>query len=827
MTAFEAAVVFGGALSVGGVCWFFLGGKSASDASPSGGAASPSEDAGPIRSVTLSVEGMTCAACQAHVQEALQAAPGVVSATVNLMTNEASIRFDASKSSPLALVACVDDTGYSAKLPQIGVSSIEAQEALERAQDDEARALRRKAVLSVVLAALAMIVSMPLMAPRHGHHEGTTDPIMGAVMHVIEPPLRAVMPFLFTVDRRALLGLLVVMTAITLGSSGRHFFSRAWAAAQHRNADMNTLVALGAGAATLYSLVATFAPRLLERSGVEADSYYEAAIFIVALVLTGNMLESRARAKTSHALRKLAALQPKTARIERGAREIDVPLESVLRTDVVVVRPGERLPVDGRVVGGKSSVDESMLTGEPVPVEKVSGARVFGGTMNGRGALRIEATDVGETSALANIIRLIRAAQGSRAPMQKLADRVSSIFVPVVLSIAIVTFVLWVLVDANAVAAGVSAAISVLVIACPCAVGLAIPTAVMVATGRGAELGVLVKGGEPLQRLSEVTTVVLDKTGTITRGRPTVTDIEVIADGIDRARLLALVGALEQSSEHPLADALVDAARQAGAEVLRPDRFESKTGFGIVGDVAGKSVAVGNEALMASVGASMTEAATVVGRLGAEGKTSVLVSVDARVVGVLAVTDPLKDGAKEAIERLRAMGIEVVLASGDKAKPVELVAAAVGIERVVSGVLPAGKVVLIEELSRAGKVVAMVGDGINDAPALARADVGIAMGTGADVAVDASDLTLVRGDLRSLADAIGLARAAMRVMRQNLFLAFFYNVLAIPVAAGALYPVLGILLSPALASAAMALSSTSVVSNSLRLARFGKGKGRA
>lgn len=774
----------------------------------------------PTRTVTLPVEGMTCAACQSHVQEALVAVPGVVSATVNLVTRNATVRFVESETTPEKLVESINDTGYTARLPVAGATAFEEQEAQEKAQEEEFHALRRKARTAGAMALVAMIVSMPLMSPSHAHHAAYQDPFMTAFMGVFEPPLRRLLPFLFAVDRRWLLGTLVVMTFVTLGWAGRHFFVRAYRSARSRNADMNTLVALGAGAATGYSLFATLAPHVLAQSGINADSYYEAAIFIVALVLTGNTLEARARARTSQALRKLAALKPKTARVSRDGQEIDVPLEEVVPGDRVVIRPGERVSVDGVVESGASAVDESMLTGEPVPVEKHEGDGVYGGTLNGRGALRVRATEVGETSALSNIIRLIRAAQGSRAPIQKLADRVSSIFVPIVLSLAIATFVVWVLVDESALLAGASAAISVLVIACPCAVGLAIPTAVMVATGRGAEQGVLIKGGEPLQRLAEVTAVVLDKTGTVTQGKPRVTDVLRLDESFDEREVLGLVWALEATSEHPLADALVAAAKERGADEKQASSFESMAGLGVVGEVASRKVALGNEALMRSLHIDVDASSVQRRALSSEGKTPVIVAVDGRIVALLGVMDPIKDGAKEAVRRMLAMGLEVVLLSGDTRETVELVAKRLGIRRVVAGVLPQGKVDQIEELDRGGHVVAMVGDGINDAPALARADVGIAIGTGADVTVEAADITLVRGDLASAADAIELARGTMRVMRQNLFLAFLYNVLAIPIAAGALFPAWGILLSPALASGAMALSSTSVVTNSLRLARF-------
>jgi Cu+-exporting ATPase len=584
---------------------------------------------------------------------------------------------------------------------------------------------------------------------------------------------------------------------------------------------MNTLVAVGTGAAFLYSVAATVAPGFFLARGVAPDVYYEAVVFIISLILLGNALEARAKRQTSSALRALVHLQPKTARVVRDGVEADVPVEEVRAGDVVVVRPGERVPVDGEVVAGSSAVDESMLTGESLPVKKEPGDRVIGATINKTGAFRLRATTLGADSMLAQIVRLMRDAQGSRAPIQRLADRISAVFVPVVLQIAIVTFVVWfVAADAAPGVRAFAAAVAVLIIACPCAMGLAVPTAVMVSTGKGAELGVLIKGGEALQRAGGVRTVVLDKTGTITEGRPTVTDVVAGAWAGREDELLRLAASLEASSEHPLADAVVRRARDAGLALSQAEGFEAVAGRGAVGVVDGHALAIGNEALLADYSVPTAPLAEAAERLAGEARTPVFVAVDGELAGVLAIADPVRETSREAIARLHGMGLEVVMLTGDNRRTAEAVARQAGVDRVVAGVLPEGKVAEVKRLQEQGKTVAMVGDGINDAPALAQADVGIAIGTGTDVAIEASDVTLMRGDLRGVASAIALSRRTMRTMKQNLFWAFVYNVVGIPVAAGALFPAWGLLLSPILASAAMAFSSVSVVANSLRLRRF-------
>ncbi len=787
------------------------------------------------RKLVIPVSGMTCAACQGRVQRTLSKTPGVVDASVNLMMGNATVAYDPGAVQPDALLESIRSTGYGAELPVADRSAFEEQAARDEAQRAEFLDLRRKAIASGVVGVIAMIVSMPLMARAgaalHGRAGVVVDPFMRWTMTAMSPALERAMPWLYAVSPRALSFALLATTIGVMGWAGRHFYTRAWVTFRHHSADMNTLIAVGTGAAFLYSLVATLAPGFFRSRGLVPDVYYEAVIIIIALILTGNSFEARAKKETSAALRALANLQPKTARVVRatGGREdeVDVPVDEVSADDVVIVRPGERLPVDGEVVDGASAVDESMLTGESMPVEKHAGDRVIGGTINRTGALRYRATTLGADSTLAQIVRLMRDAQGSRAPIQSLADRVSAIFVPVVISIAIVTFVVWFVASdvtgstAPAVRA-FAAAVAVLIIACPCAMGLAVPTAVMVSTGKGAELGILIKGGAALQEVGTVTTIALDKTGTVTEGRPTVTDV-VVAPGssLTDDALLTTVASLETRSEHPLADGIVRYARGHALALVAPDGFESISGRGAAGSVSGRAVVVGNEQLMTDraidVGALRERAA----QLAADGKTPMYAAFDGTLAGLVAVADPIKDTSRAAIAQLHAMGLEVVMLTGDNERTAAAIARQAGIDRVVASVRPEGKVAEIKRLQAEGRVVAMVGDGVNDAAAMAQG-IGIAMGTGTDIAIDAADVVLMRGDLRSVPQTIALSRRTMRTMKQNLFWAFVYNVIGIPVAAGVLYPVIGLLLSPILASAAMAFSSVSVVMNSLRLrgARF-------
>ena len=783
--------------------------------------------------IRIPVTGMTCAACQSRVQRTLQRQPGVADASVNLMMQNATITFDPQAISPTQLVDAIRETGYGAELASPTQTAFEEQDARDRSTDEEFHALRTKAIASAIVGVLVMVLSMPLMsnAASGMHGAGSAvvaDPFMRWVMNDMDPALRAVAPWLYALPPQGLSWGLLLITLGVMGWAGRHFYTRAWTAFRHHSADMNTLVAVGTGAAFVYSVIATVAPQFFVSRGVTPDVYYEAVVIIIALILTGNMFEARAKKQTSSALRLLVNLRPKTARVARDGKELDIPVEQVLHDDVLIVRPGERIPVDGAIISGESAVDESMLTGESLPVAKHAGDLVIGATINRTGAFRYRATTLGSDSVLAQIVKLMRDAQGSQAPIQRLADRISSVFVPVVLSLAVVTFMVWFLAAEQA--PGVrafAASVAVLIIACPCAMGLAVPTAVMVSTGKGAALGVLFKGGEVLQRAGDITTVVLDKTGTVTEGRPTVTDVvaapggafndEHATDGHSVDDLLALAASLETLSEHPLADAIVRHARDRGLAVQAPNAFESHTGRGAIGVVDGFALVVGNETLLRDYAVDVTSLRATADRLAGEGKTPMYLAVDGALAGVIAVADPIKDTSRAAIARLHAMGLRVVMLTGDNQRTADAIARDTQIDRVVAGVLPEGKVAEIKRLQAEGHVVAMVGDGINDAPALAQADVGMAIGTGTDVAVEAGDVVLMRGDLLSAAQAIELSRRTMRTMKQNLFWAFVYNVVGIPIAAGALYPVFGLLLSPILASAAMAFSSVSVVTNSLRL----------
>jgi P-type Cu+ transporter len=788
--------------------------------------------AGTSERVVIPVSGMTCASCQGRVQRTLSKTPGVVDASVNLMMGNATVAYDPAAIDPATLVETIRSTGYGAELPVADRTAFEEQAARDEATAAEFAGLRRKAIVSGVIGVVAMIISMPLMgrlaANAHGAGATTSDPFMRWAMRVIDPAHHASLGWLYAIPPAVIAWTLLALTAGVMAWAGRHFYTGAWAAFRHHSATMDTLVAVGTGAAFIYSVIATVAPGFFLRSGVTPDVYYEAVIIIIALILTGNAFEARAKRQTSSALRALAQLQPKTARVVRRDEELDIAIEQVHAGDIVVVRPGERVPVDGEIVSGASAVDESMLTGESLPVKKTAGDRVIGGTINATGAFRYRATTLGADSVLAQIVKLMRDAQGSRAPIQALADRVSAVFVPVVIVLAIATFVVWfVAVHASGGLAGAAtvrafaAAVAVLIIACPCAMGLAVPTAVMVATGKGAELGVLIKGGEALQRAGDLTTVVLDKTGTVTEGKPAVTDLLVLPGGGQSAdELLALVASVERSSEHPLADAIVRHAQARGLAIETPESFQSVTGRGVTGVVTGRTVAIGNNALMTEHAVDPASLHADAERFGSEAKTPMYVAVDGRLAGLLAVADPIRATSREAIERLHRMGLHVVMLTGDNQRTADAIARSAGVDHVVAGVMPEGKVAEIQRLQGEGRVVAMVGDGINDGPALVQADIGIAIGSGTDVAVEAADIALMRGDLRGVPQAIHLSRRTMRTMKQNLFWAFIYNVIGIPIAAGALYPAFGLLLSPILASAAMAFSSVSVVSNSLRLRRL-------
>jgi len=781
--------------------------------------------------VTIPVTGMTCAACQSFVQRTLAEQVGVQDASVNLMLNNATVTFDPGVTSVSALVEGIRRTGYGASQPTLDESALEEQKNHDEEQLAEYKQLRRKAIVSLVAGSVAMTLSMPLMSMNNVGAERVSDPLMNWNMRVLDPLLRKAIPWIYGLSGDAIRWFLFALAAFVIGWAGRRFYTKAWSALRHKTADMNTLVALGTGAAFLYSAASTIAPGFFVAHGIAPDVYYEAGILIIGLVLVGNTLESRAKGQTATALRKLVQLQPKTATLITDGVESDVPVSSLQEGNLVLVRPGERIPTDGRIVAGKSSVDESMLTGESLPIEKTATDRVLGGTLNQHGSFQYSATSLGSDSALAQIVRLLREAQGSRAPIQRIADRISAIFVPSVLGVAIITFVVWMFLAPQAgIMQAVAAAVTVLVIACPCAMGLAVPTAVMVATGRGANSGILIKGGEALQRLEKIDTVVLDKTGTITVGHPQVTDVLLPGQGGNNSgepkssvienHVVVLAAALERASEHPLADAVVRYAGERGLSLPQPEVFESLTGLGVAGIVDGHATLVGNAALMKKYSIALEALETAAVRFSEDGKTPLWAAIDGKLAGIIAVADVIKPSSIEAIRQMHAEGLRVVMLTGDNARTANAIAHMVGVDEVIAGVLPAGKVDAVKRLQGERRVVAMVGDGVNDAPALAQADVGLTMANGADVAMEAGDVTLMRSDLTGVASAIALSRGTMRVIRQNLFWAFSYNIIGIPLAAGVLYPFFGLLLSPVIASAAMALSSFSVVTNSLRLRRL-------
>jgi Cu+-exporting ATPase len=737
-----------------------------------------------------------------QLENYLRSVQGVASASFNLGTMEVRVEYLVNATDAEKIRRAVEDFGYRVRVIQGNDST--AVDTEQAAREDEYKSLRRKFWFSVVLSAPVLVIAM-----SHGR-------------------IRAL-------DFPGTNWLQLALTTPVVFYSGLQFYRGAWAAFRHRAADMNTLIAVGTGAAYLYSVAATIAPRFFTgRSAGEAMEgmtkapmipvYFEAASVIIALILLGRLLESRAKGRTSDAIRRLMGLQPKTARVLRDNSEVDIPVEEVAIGDLLRVRPGERIPVDGRVEDGASAVDESMLTGESLPVEKRFGDEVFGATINKTGAFTLRATRVGKETALQQIVRMVQEAQGSKAPIARLADVVSGIFTPVVICIAIATFVVWFIVAPTEIrfATALVNFVSVLIIACPCALGLATPTAIMVGTGKGAENGVLIKGGESLETAHKLEVIVLDKTGTITRGEPALTNILRAdeAQGIAEAELLRLVASAERGSEHPLGEAIVREAEARGLTLAQPASFTAIAGQGVEALVEGHHLLIGNTKLMSERRIALDGFRERSSALAAEGKTPMYAVLDERLAGLFAVADQIKPESKLAIKAMQRLGLEVVMMTGDNRQTAETVAREVGIERVLAEVLPDGKATEIKRLQAERKIVGMVGDGINDAPALAQADVGIAIGTGTDVAIEASDITLIKGDLRGVVTAIALSRATIRTIRQNLFWAFIYNVVGIPVAAGLLYPFTGWLLSPIIASAAMSLSSVSVVTNSLRLRRF-------
>jgi P-type Cu+ transporter len=737
--------------------------------------------------LTLPVRGMHCAACVGKVEGALGRVPGVESASVNLATERATVAFDPARTDVAALQAAVAAAGYEladAPAPAGGEAEDAARAARAHEQDD----LRRRFVVGAVLSVPLLIGGMPDFFPW-------------APGWLLDPWLQL---------------LLATPVQFWVGASFHAGFLRDL---RYRSASMSTLVSLGTNAAYVFSVAVTLWPHVFHAAG--AMTYYETAAVVITLVVLGRWLEARARGRTSDAIRRLVSLAPRTARVLRDGREVDVPTAEVQVGDLIRIRPGERLPVDGTVVEGASTVDESMLTGESVPVEKGPGAAVSGGTVNRTGGFVFRATRVGRETTLARIVALVEEAQGSRAPIQRLADRVAAVFVPVVLVIAAATFAgWWWLGPQPSLVYALTNAVAVLVIACPCAMGLATPTAIMVAAGRGAESGVLIRSAAALERLNDVTTVVFDKTGTLTVGRPVVSDVIVAGTDVTEAEVLALAAAAEQGSEHPIGEAVVARAKELGLALPPVGTFVTVPGQGIDALASDGRVLVGNRALMQARGIEVEALEPKAEALAAAGRTVVYVAFAGRALGLVAVADVLKQDAREAVAMLRRRGLEVVMLTGDHRVTAEAIAREAGIDRVLAEVQPEGKAREVAGLAGEGRVVTMVGDGINDAPALAQAAVGIAMGSGTDVAIEAADVTLMRGDVVGVVVAVDLARRTIRIVKQNLVWAFGYNVVLIPVAAGLLYPLWGVLLSPILAGAAMAFSSVSVVTNSLRLKRW-------
>ncbi len=755
----------------------------------------------------LPIQGMSCASCAGTVERALGRSPGVRRASVNFATKTATVEFDPEATDPAALVEAVRKTGYDATAPAPDQhdhhdahgghgedhDGSEGHGEHDHSNAGEQAALLRRVIVGAILSAPVLLIAM-----SHG-----------AIALLDQPWIN---------------WLQLALTTPVVVWCGAPFYRAAWKGLKHLRANMDTLVALGTGTAYVYSAAATIWPGFFAGAHGHdgAPVYYEAAAVIIVLVLLGRWMEARATGATGAAIRRLIGMQARTARVQRNGEERDVPIEEVAVGDVVIVRPGEKIPVDGVVEGGGSAVDESMLTGESVPVSKAAGDEVFGATINTTGALTIRTTKVGADTALRQIVKLVQEAQGSKAPIARLADRISAWFTPAALVIALIAGVVWWIaapVDTRLNMALV-AFVSVLVIACPCALGLATPTAVMVGTGVGAERGILIRGGEALETAHKLQVVILDKTGTITEGKPALTDVRA-APGFAEDDLLRLAASAERRSEHPLAAAIVEGAKAHGLSLDEATAFEASVGLGVRATVGGRAVLVGKRALLADAGVETRAIDGDAEALAAEGKTAMFVAVDGKPAGVIAVADRVKNTSREAIERMRAMGLRVAMITGDNQRTAEAAAREVGIdpELVFAETLPEDKAAHVRRLREGGEVVGMVGDGINDGPALASADVGMAMGTGTDVAIESADITLIRGDLRVIPEAIALSRQTMRTIRQNLFWAFIYNSVSIPIAAGALYPWTGWLLSPMLASGAMALSSVSVVLNSLRLRR--------
>jgi len=813
-----------------------------------------------MTTVQIGVEGMTCASCSQRVERALGKVAGVESAVVNLATERASVTFDPSLVQPDALLAAIDDHGYKATTADIdiavgGMTCANCSQRVERTLKKLGGVLAANVNLATEHAIVRYLPDTVTPAQlktaiRESGYEvidaGTEDDaadvereaherhvarlrrdLMLAAGFATPLVLFVMLPMAIPSLQRGIDAALGPFVANLIGFAlasvvqfgpARRFYTTGWASLRHGSPDMNALVMLGSSAAYGYSVVATFLPGVLPAG--TAHTYFEASSAIIALILVGKYLEAITKGRTSEAIKKLLGLQPKTARVERGGEELELPVDQVVPGDVVAVRPGERLPVDGVVIGGSSYVDESMITGEPIPALKAEGAEVVGGTINHNGSLRLRATKVGADTVLAQIIKMVQDAQGAKMPIQALADRVVRYFVPVVMTLAAITFVVWLVFGpAPALTYALVNMVAVLIIACPCAMGLATPTSIMVGTGKGADMGILFRRGDALQTLQDAKVVALDKTGTLTKGKPELTDLTT-TDGVSEADALRLAAAVERHSEHPIAGAVVAAATQRGLELPEADGFAAEPGYGVAATVEGRLVQVGAARYMALLGIDTGPLSRSAARLAAEGKTPLFAAVDGRLAAALAVADPIKETTPAAVQALHRAGLKVAMVTGDDRGTADAIAERLGIDHVLAEVLPDGKVDAVKQLQAGGTKVAFVGDGINDAPALAQADIGMAIGTGTDIAIEAADVILMSGDLQGIPNAIALSRATIANIKQNLFWAFIYNVILIPVAAGVLYPGFHVLLNPIIAAAAMGTSSIFVLSNALRLKGF-------
>lgn len=733
--------------------------------------------------LTLAIGGINCPSCLLAVDKVLDRTEGVVDESTNFESESASVTYNPAVVTPSKIISQIEKLGYTAT--EMVEADTEPQE-VGTGAEVEVREVRLRLIVSAILTLPVLIFSMK--------------------MDVMPPNPLVYVEF--------------VLTTIVLFWGGWRIYKSAWGSVRNRASDMNVLIATGTLAAYIFSVIATFFPRLLVSTGVAPHVYFETAAVIITLILLGRLLEARARSHTSDAIKKLLSLQAKTARVVRHGVEQDVPIEEVHVGDMIIVRPGEKIPVDGLIREGSSSVDESMISGESLPVEKQTGDQVIGATINLTGGFMFEATKVGRETMLSQIVQMVRRAQATKAPVQRLADQVAGVFVPVVVSIAIATFVIWyILGPAPSISFALVTFVAVLIIACPCALGLATPTSIAVGTGKGAENGILIRGAEALEVAQKITTIVLDKTGTITKGKPELTDVKTVG-GISENDMLRHAASAERLSEHPIGEAIVRGAQTRGIELSSPADFEAFVGGGMRALVDSKEVLIGTNKLMEERNVDTSALEQAASGLREQGKTAMFVAIDGSVAGVLAVADTVKESSTQAVRRLKDMGLEVVMITGDNIQTAKAVGRSVGIESVLAEVLPEQKADKVKELQGEGKVVAMVGDGINDAPALAQSNLGIAIGTGTDIAIESSDITLISGDLNGVVTAIELSRATMRNIKQNLFFAFVYNIIGIPVAAGVLYPAVGVLLNPMIAAAAMAASSISVVSNALRLRKF-------